>query len=123
MRESQSSQPLASVKTPKRPKARFIEMATLDISSSIHQPPLGQPVSEVRADLKTNLQTGLASDEVQNRHKLYGLNALRSNHRTPLWRRLLAQFHDPQVYLLLGASAVAILVSKLEGESGFPLKR
>jgi hypothetical protein len=26
----------------------------------------------------------------------------------PAWRRLLAQFHDPLVYLLLGAVAVAL---------------
>jgi P-type Ca2+ transporter type 2C len=91
-------------------------MAILD-DSSIRQLPHEQPVAAVVASLEANLQTGLMSQEVQRRQKLYGLNIVRSKAQVPTWRRLLAQFHDPQVYLLLGAAAVTILVAKLEGGS------
>ncbi|WP_051979272.1 cation-transporting P-type ATPase [Edaphobacter aggregans] len=86
--------------------------------SSIRQLPHEQPVSVVVAALGSDLQAGLASQEAQRRQKLYGLNTLRTKAHVPAWKRLLNQFHDPQVYLLLGAAAVTILVSKLEGGSG-----
>jgi hypothetical protein len=92
-------------------------MAMLD-DSSIRQLPHEQPVSAVVAALGADLQAGFTSQEAQKRQKFYGLNTLRAKAHIPTWKRLLAQFHDPQVYLLLGAAAVTILVSKLEGGSG-----
>lgn len=92
-------------------------MAILD-DSPIRQLPHEQPVAAAVAALGANLDTGLMSQEVRRRQKLYGLNILHSKGQVSAWRRLLAQFHDPQVYLLLGAAAVAILVAKLEDESG-----
>jgi len=93
-------------------------METLDDSSSIGHLSHEQTVAAVVVALGANLETGLTSQEAQKRQKLYGLNILRSKSQVPAWRRLLAQFHDPQVYLLLGAAAVTILVAKFEGESG-----
>lgn len=98
-------------------KVRFIDMAILD-DSPIRQLPHEQSVAAVVAAFGANLDTGLMSQEVQRRQKLYSLNVLRSKAPVPAWRRLLAQFHDPQVYLLLGAATVTILVAKLEGASG-----
>ena len=92
-------------------------MEILD-DSSIRQSPHEQSISVVIAALGSDLQAGLTSQEAQKRQKLYGLNTLHPKAQVPTWRRLLAQFHDPQVYLLLGAAAVTILVAKLEGGSG-----
>lgn len=93
-------------------------MATLDESSGQLQLPYEKSAVDVVAEFDSNLQTGLTSEEVQRRRNLYGLNILSSKVRVPAWLRFLAQFHDPQVYLLLAATAVAILVSRLEGASG-----
>lgn len=99
-------------------KVRSIDMETLDDVSSIGYLPHEQSVAEVIAALESDLQAGLTSQEARERQKLYGLNKLRSKAQVPTWRRFLAQFHDTQAYLLLGAAAVTILVAKLEGESG-----
>ena len=74
----------------------------------------------VVAALRSSLEVGLTLQVAQRRQKLYGLNTLHRKAQVPAWVRLLAQFHDPQVYLLLVAAAVAILVSKIEGGSGIP---
>jgi Ca2+-transporting ATPase len=95
-----------------------MNMQALDDLSSIRHLPHEQPVAAVVVALGANLETGLTSEESQRRQKLYGLNILRSRAQVPTWRRLVAQFHDPQVYLLLGAAAATILVAKFEGESG-----
>ena len=40
---------------------------------------------------------------------------------TPTWRRILAQFQDPLVYLLLGAVIIALLAWVIEGRAGWPV--
>jgi Ca2+-transporting ATPase len=92
-------------------------MAILD-DSSICQLPHEQPVSTVVAALGSDLEAGLTFQEAQKRQQIYGLNKLHRKAQVPAWIRLFAQFHDPQVYLLLVAAAVAVLVSKIEGGSG-----
>ena len=39
----------------------------------------------------------------------------------PAWRRLLAQFRDPLVYLLLGAIAISLVAWWVEGRHGWPV--
>jgi Ca2+-transporting ATPase len=95
-------------------------MSRLDASSSTLELPHEQTAEEVIAALETHAQVGLTFQEAQRRQQRFGLNELRAKARAPAWRRLLMQVHDPQIYLLLGAAAVATIVSRLEGGSGFP---
>ncbi len=101
-----------------RLKVRLLDMVILDDSSSILQSPHEQSASAVVAALGGDPQAGLTSEEARKRQKLYGRNILRSKPHVSAWLRFLAQFHDPQVYLLLTATAVAMLVSKLQGATG-----
>jgi Ca2+-transporting ATPase len=54
---------------------------------------------------------GLDQATVDERTALFGPNALAEEARTPAWKRLLAQFSDLLILILLGAAAVAFVVS------------
>lgn len=90
-------------------------MARLDRPS-----PYQQSIDALLAELRTELHSGLSSAEASRRQATWGSNTLRSTPRLPAWRRLLNQGNDAQVYLLLAASAVTVLVSRLQGKTGIP---
>ncbi len=71
--------------------------------------------------LGTNLDTGLTAAEAARRLASDGPNELRTAAPSPAWRRLLAQFQDPLIYLLLVAVAVAALAWAFEGHTGWPI--
>lgn len=77
-------------------------------------------VDEVAQALRTDCKTGLGAADVAQCLARGGPNALRSVPPTPAWRRLLAQFHDPLTYLLLGAIVVTLVVWEIEGQAGWP---
>jgi Ca2+-transporting ATPase len=74
--------------------------------------------SDVAARLEVDPQRGLDSAEVVRRRELYGRNELAEAARTPAWKRLLAQFSDLLILILIAAAVVAYVVS---GELKTPL--
>ncbi|MGA8046057.1 MAG: cation-translocating P-type ATPase [Dermatophilaceae bacterium] len=64
---------------------------------------------------------GLSRSEVERRLEHYGSNELRGQDAVPLWRRILAQFQDPLVYLLLVAVVVSLAIWVIEGMAGVPV--
>src|SRR5688572_12208272 len=76
---------------------------------------------EVARILGADLERGLTSAEAARRLAQAGPNELRATPPTPLWRRLLAQFQDPLVYLLLAAVGVSLAAWLIEGRSGWPV--
>ncbi|MGE5552501.1 MAG: cation-translocating P-type ATPase [Betaproteobacteria bacterium] len=62
--------------------------------------------------LKTDLHHGLSSAEVQARRREYGPNELAGRPPVPLWRRLLNQFQDFLVIILLASAAIAGLLGE-----------
>jgi Ca2+-transporting ATPase len=77
-------------------------------------------VVEIAQALRTDCETGLSAADVAQRLARGGPNALRSVPPTPAWKRLLAQFHDPLIYLLLSAIVVTLVVWEIEGQAGWP---
>ena len=75
----------------------------------------------VLAGLGSSVDRGLAATEARDRLQRDGPNELRSAPPLPAWRRLLAQFQDPLIYLLLAAIIVTLLVWWLEGARGRPV--
>lgn len=65
--------------------------------------------------------TGLDSDEAARRLEADGANDIESAPRIPAWRRMLAQFQDPLIYLLLVAIAISTAAWMVEGASGVPV--
>ena len=68
-----------------------------------------------------DLLRGLSTLEASRRLARDGPNELRARPARPLWRRVLAQFQDPLVYLLLAAVVIAIAAWIVEGRHGWPI--
>ena len=69
----------------------------------------------------TDLAGGLTAQEAVQRLSENGPNELKSAPPTPAWRRMLSQFADPLVYLLLVAIAIALVAWLVEGRKGWPI--
>ncbi len=72
--------------------------------------------------LGTDPSAGLSGAEAAARLARVGPNRLDATAPVPAWRKLLAQFVDPLVFLLLAAVAISILTWLLEGAEGVPFE-
>src|SRR5690606_9780950 len=70
----------------------------------------------------TDAEHGLTSDEAARRLDEHGPNRLDAKAAVPAWRKLLAQFTDPLIYLLLTAVVVSTIAWWLEGAEGLPIE-
>jgi Ca2+-transporting ATPase len=86
----------------------------------------GQPwLSEAGAvaeGLVTTPSIGLTEDDAAARLSRNGANRLVAKVPTPAWRRLLEEFVDPLVFLLIAAVAISLLTWALEGAEGVPFE-
>jgi P-type Ca2+ transporter type 2C len=78
-------------------------------------------VDEVASAFSADLDNGLTTSEALRRLAENGLNQLRAAPQIPAWRRFLLHFHDPLVYLLLAAIAIALVAWAVEGMIGWPV--
>ena len=77
-------------------------------------------VEEVVAGPGSDAWRGLSSEEARARLKRYGPNELEAEKPVPAWRRVLAQFRDTLVILLLIATAVSVGLWAYERDSARP---
>ncbi|MET0543462.1 MAG: cation-transporting P-type ATPase [Variovorax sp.] len=86
---------------------------------------LGDPsvlaIDRVLHALDADAERGLTSQEAARRLGEQGRNELRGAPTLATWRRMLAQFQDPLVYLLLGAIGISLGAWAIEGFAGWPL--
>jgi magnesium-transporting ATPase (P-type) len=83
-------------------------------------PSIAEAAVVIRA-LGADERAGLRAEEAARRLARDGPNVLRSAPPVPVWRRVLAQFQDPLVYLLLGAIAISFAAWWIEGHAGPPV--
>ena len=76
----------------------------------------------VADQLGTDTWTGLSSAEAAARLAQVGPNRLEATAPVPAWRKLVAQFVDPLVFLLLAAVAISLVTWVLEGATGVPFE-
>jgi P-type Ca2+ transporter type 2C len=76
--------------------------------------------AEVARSLGSDPGEGLTAAEATGRLARVGRNRLESAPPVPVWRKLLAQFRDPLIYLLLAATAVSLFAWVFEGAEGVP---
>jgi Ca2+-transporting ATPase len=69
--------------------------------------PHGAPADDVVTQLDTDRANGLSGAEARRRLELYGENKLRSAPETPWWTRLLEQFQNFLVIILLVATVIS----------------
>ncbi|TFC93576.1 MULTISPECIES: cation-translocating P-type ATPase [Cryobacterium] len=77
--------------------------------------------TEIARRLETDLAHGLTASEAARRLTAEGPNELRAVRPVPVWQRILAQFNDPLIYLLLVATTVSIGAWLIEGAQGLPV--
>jgi len=75
----------------------------------------------VAAQLEVDPATGLTDEEAARRFEADGPNELRGKKPTPTWRRIVAQFQNPLIYLLLVAVAISLASWVVEGADGAPV--
>jgi magnesium-transporting ATPase (P-type) len=76
--------------------------------------------SELARQLGTDPAQGLSSAAAEERLARTGRNELAAAAQVPAWRKLLQQFKDPLIYLLLGAIVVSFAAWVFEGAHGWP---
>ncbi|MFA7588355.1 MAG: HAD-IC family P-type ATPase, partial [Novosphingobium sp.] len=80
-----------------------------------------QDAGTVAYALGADVTSGLSATEAQHRLAQHGPNALRAVKPRPAWRRFLAQFQDPLIYLLIGAVVIALAAWLAQGAQGWPI--
>lgn len=88
------------------------------------QPPQIDPsladAQAVAASLGVDPNTGLSQAEAERRLAQYGPNELASAPPVPKWKKFLAQFKDPLVYLLLAATGISLVAWFIEKANAAP---
>ena len=74
--------------------------------------------NKVAKALDVDTNTGLSSAEAQRRLEKFGPNQLSSAPPVPKWKKFLAQFQDPLVYLLLAATVISLIAWFIERSHG-----
>ena len=102
-----------------------LSAVTTDVQSADWQdgetiPAYQLPAASVLEFLGSDQQNGLSHGEARQRLTRFGPNELESEPPTPVWRRLLAQFEEVLVILLIIAAGVSFGVWVYEGDSSLP---
>ncbi|KAJ3159460.1 High affinity Ca2+/Mn2+ P-type ATPase-like protein [Geranomyces michiganensis] len=80
------------------PSARF---ATLSLHDAL-------------AQLRTNLDTGLSSQDAAYRRNEHGLNELVTDDAETMWSKLVEQFKNPLILLLFASAGVSLLLGEID---------
>jgi magnesium-transporting ATPase (P-type) len=84
--------------------------------------PWAEDAGAIATRLGVDPARGLAGGEAARRLAEHGPNQLEATAPVPTWRKLLAQFQDPLVYLLLVAVVVSLVAWLIEGAEGVPFE-
>lgn len=74
---------------------------------------------EVLRSLGTDEKIGLSNDEVMQRQEKYGKNKLEEKKKDSFFVKFLKQFNDFMIIILIVASIVSAVVSKMQGENDY----
>lgn len=74
---------------------------------------------EVLRSLGTNEKIGLSNNEIIQRQEKYGKNKLEEKKKESFFIKFLKQFNDFMIIILIIASIVSAIVSKMQGENDF----
>jgi P-type Ca2+ transporter type 2C len=108
--------PLPTAGAPVRPPMASVAEDGTGLGAS----PYRRPVGDIAAALGTDVRNGLTEGNAQARLDQYGRNELTAEKPVPAWRRLLAQFQDVLVILLLVAAVVSAGLWAFERDTALP---
>lgn len=75
--------------------------------------------NEVLDNLRTNEKNGLSEDEVKKRQEKFGKNKLQEKKKESLAVKFIKQFNDFMIIILILASIISAIVSKMQGENDY----
>ena len=75
--------------------------------------------NEVLNNLRTNEKNGLSEDEVKKRQEKFGKNKLEEKKKESLAVKFIKQFNDFMIIILILASIISAIVSKMQGENDY----
>ncbi|MBT1175845.1 cation-translocating P-type ATPase [Bifidobacterium sp. LC6] len=75
---------------------------------------------DVAKALNVDPSQGLSNEEAKRRLAKFGPNELASAPPVPKWKKFLAQFQDPLVYLLLAATVISVIAWFIEKANAVP---
>ncbi|KAB1223977.1 Calcium-transporting ATPase 1, endoplasmic reticulum-type [Morella rubra] len=81
-------------------------------------PAWAREIPECEEHYKVNKKSGLGSDEVERRQKIYGYNELDHHEGPSIWSLVLDQFNDTLVRILLAAAVVSFVLALYDGDEG-----
>jgi magnesium-transporting ATPase (P-type) len=84
--------------------------------------PWSRPATEVVAAMTSSASAGLSHADATARLERYGRNEIAEQPPVPRWRRLMTQFTDPLVLLLLAAIVISLLAWLSDDGEGAPLE-
>ncbi|ABM16628.1 ATPase, P-type (transporting), HAD superfamily, subfamily IC [Mycolicibacterium vanbaalenii PYR-1] len=93
----------------------------MEVTVDATRDPSTRDGAEVARHLAVDPATGLASAEAERRLQRDGPNELRAKAPVPMWRKVVRQFQDPLIYLLLVAVAISTAAWLAEGATGAPI--
>jgi Ca2+-transporting ATPase len=96
-------------------------MSKLAAEEMVAQAPYQQTAQAAVEALTSDAERGLSSAEARERLEQYGPNELQSQAAPPWWRRLLEQFHDTLVIILLVATLISFVEWWLQNPRETPL--
>jgi P-type Ca2+ transporter type 2C len=82
----------------------------------------GLSVDQALDALRANARTGLGEEDARERLGRYGRNELEAEKAIPAWKKLVAQFRDPLVILLLVAALISAVLWLVEGHAALPFE-
>lgn len=74
---------------------------------------------DVEYQMQTNIVQGLNDKQVEEKRKVFGLNQLEENKKESIFIRFLKQFNDFMIIILIIASIISAIVTKLEGSNDY----
>ena len=80
----------------------------------------GQAVGDVIKALKSDAGVGLTDEDARSRLERYGRNELAAEKPAPAWRRVLAQFRNVLVIILLLATTISAALWAIERDAALP---
>ncbi len=83
-------------------------------------PDYQKTATEVLRALASDPQRGLSAGQVSEQRRQHGFNELAVEKPIAAWRKLLAQFRDPLVVLLLAATAISAVLWLVERDARLP---
>ena len=71
---------------------------------------------DVAKRLKTNIESGLTQEEVEQKRKEFGVNELEAKKKKSLFIRFLEQFKDFMIIVLIISAIISGIIGVIEGE-------